>query len=160
MFHNRRKVEPEHLLLATRDPESVRMLRPVVVIGNYCGTVQPIYNTVYRRMRIDWIEYGLSAGELRARGLTRYTYGDPQWHQVVESPMFLADELVLTAFVGPAPPLHYAEHIDGDQGNCCLDNLRWTFSAEWEESIRLRRRSIEERESALLNPRQGHCRAS
>jgi hypothetical protein len=35
------------------------------------------------------------------------------------------DELVLEAFVGPAPEGHIPFHIDGNTLNDRLDNLRW-----------------------------------
>lgn len=38
--------------------------------------------------------------------------------------------VVLTAFVGPAPPRHQAAHGDGIRENCRLDNLRWATAKE------------------------------
>jgi hypothetical protein len=37
----------------------------------------------------------------------------------------MAHTLVLTAFVGPAPPGMECCHDDGDPANCALPNLRW-----------------------------------
>jgi hypothetical protein len=37
----------------------------------------------------------------------------------------LVHTAVLEAFVGPRPPGHMAEHINGDPSDCRLANLRW-----------------------------------
>lgn len=39
---------------------------------------------------------------------------------------FKVDALVLEAFVEPRPTGYYVRHLDGDQGNCQLSNLRWS----------------------------------
>lgn len=38
--------------------------------------------------------------------------------------------LVLFAFVGPCPPGHQAAHLDGDQTNNTLSNLKWVTPKE------------------------------
>ncbi|WP_263997888.1 HNH endonuclease [Mycobacterium yunnanensis] len=45
------------------------------------------------------------------------------------------DEVVATAFLGPAPaPIRGVTvlHFDGDPFNCRVDNLRWMIDPEWD----------------------------
>lgn len=42
----------------------------------------------------------------------------------------LGHRLVLSTFVGPAPPQHEGAHFDGDKLNNDLSNLRWATSKE------------------------------
>jgi hypothetical protein len=46
------------------------------------------------------------------------------------SRMWLVHRLVLTAFVGEAPPETEGRHLDGDSGNNALTNLMWGTHSE------------------------------
>jgi hypothetical protein len=138
---------------------------PALLIKNYEGPLQATYETVWTKpRRIDWCAMGLTPDELRQRSLPRYTCeGMADWLPDNSRPYYLLDELVLTAFRDlPVLPLwlYIPEHLTGDPTDCHLDNLKWTLSDKALEAHGLRRRSLEERESALINPRQGHCKAS
>lgn len=158
-----------------------------VVIPNYTGPLRATYDTVWTpgQKRIDWRQY-LTDEDLQRLRLPRYTYeGWPGWYPDYSRPYYMVDELVLTAFnklPKPLPPLiqwnrdseewevrkaeslplwlYIPRHLNGDYRDSHLDNLEWVLDDDALQVYDLRRRSVEERLSALVNSRQGRCRAS
>jgi len=43
---------------------------------------------------------------------------------------FLVHRIILEAFIGPCPPGHECNHLDGNPQNNCLENLEWTTRHE------------------------------
>jgi hypothetical protein len=95
--------------------------------GHYCVSDLGYVLGVSRRAR-TCNQYGESSRRVPARVLS------PRMHDGRATVMICVDgrprtivvhTAVLEAFRGPRPPGHMAEHINGDQSDCRLVNLRW-----------------------------------
>lgn len=76
---------------------------------------------------------------LRYRKLAKNNQGYPlvTFYKDGVTKTFLVHRILLETFVGPCPPGCESRHLDGDRGNCTLENLAWgTKKENYQDKVR------------------------